>query len=76
MGGAKPEAFEAKWMGEKLGGIVEVTCQGLRETCEGWADSLYMDDCDNQTQPAKLTFIPYYSWANRQVGEMRVWVRE
>ena len=76
LGGAKPEAFEVKWMGEKLGGIVELTCQGFRETCEGWADSLYMDDHDNHAQPAKLTFIPYYSWANRQVGEMRVWVRE
>jgi len=24
----------------------------------------------------QLTFIPYFAWANRGVGEMMVWVRE
>ncbi len=28
-----------------------------------------------QTEPATLTWIPYYAWANRSLGEMRVWVR-
>ncbi|MFQ6966778.1 MAG: hypothetical protein ACLRRY_09760 [Bifidobacterium breve] len=29
-------------------------------------------------QPLKqpiLTLVPYYSWANREVGQMRVWLR-
>ena len=25
---------------------------------------------------AKLTFIPYYAWANRGENEMQVWIRE
>ena len=25
--------------------------------------------------PADLKFVPYYAWANRGPGEMRVWVR-
>ena len=76
LGGAGPESFDTAWRPEKLGGIVELTCQGLRETDEGWGDALYLDGGRADAHPAKLTFIPYYSWANRQVGEMRVWVRE
>ena len=48
----------------------------LRETDDGWGDLLYRPARKPETQPATLTFIPYYSWANRQEGEMRVWVRE
>lgn len=29
-----------------------------------------------QMQPQTLTFVPYFSWANRGEGEMRVWVDE
>ncbi|WP_395230570.1 hypothetical protein, partial [Escherichia coli] len=29
---------------------------------------------ERQTQP--LTFIPWFSWANRGEGEMRIWVNE
>lgn len=27
-------------------------------------------------RPQELTFIPYFCWANRGVGEMRVWLKE
>lgn len=74
--GAKPEDFEVVWRPDKLGGIVELRCEGLRETDAGWNDALYSADAAVQTQRAALTFIPYYSWANRELGEMRVWVRE
>ncbi|WP_394183677.1 hypothetical protein, partial [Salmonella enterica] len=26
--------------------------------------------------PQTLTFIPWFSWANRGEGEMRIWVNE
>lgn len=29
-----------------------------------------------QRQPQTLTFIPWFSWANRGEGEMRIWVDE
>ncbi|STQ07968.1 Uncharacterised protein [Enterobacter cloacae] len=29
-----------------------------------------------QRQPKTLTFIPWFSWANRGEGEMRIWVDE
>ncbi len=28
------------------------------------------------TEPASVTAVPYYAWANRKPGEMLVWVRE
>ena len=76
LNGAQPEDFNVRWDPELLGGIVKLTCHGLRETDDGWGDLLYRPARKPETQPATLTFIPYYSWANRQVGEMRVWVRE
>jgi len=28
-----------------------------------------------KTKNEKLTLIPYYSWANRKIGEMAVWLK-
>ena len=75
MGDVKPEDFEIKWRPDKLGGIVELTSLGLRETDAGWEDALYSSETAIENTPARLTWIPYYSWANRDPGEMRVWVR-
>lgn len=55
---------------------VPMTCleaPGLRE--ERGGGPLYRDYCPPETRPATLRFIPYYAWANRGEGEMRVWVR-
>lgn len=44
-------------------------CRGGDELYEKAERALeYEDVC--------LTFIPYYAWANREEGEMRVWIRE
>ena len=37
-------------------------------------DTLYRVHQKPQTVPKKLTFIPYYSWGNRSLGEMQVWI--
>jgi DUF1680 family protein len=34
------------------------------------------DHAPAESQPHTLTFIPWFSWANRGEGEMRVWVNE
>lgn len=34
------------------------------------------DAAPEQQQEQKLTFVPWFSWANRGEGEMRIWVRE
>lgn len=76
LNGARPGDFSVEWKPDLLGGIVRLSCDGLRETDEGWGEGLYSADTEIRTVPARLNFIPYYSWANREVGEMRVWVRE
>lgn len=75
LGDAKPQDFTAAWKPDKLGGIVELTSPGLRESDAGWGDTLYSGEYAVESAPAHLTWIPYYRWANRKPGEMRVWVR-
>ncbi len=38
-------------------------------------EDLYSEEKPEQ-EPACLTAIPYYAWANREEGEMRVWMPE
>lgn len=39
-----------------------------------WQKQLYQSDVTPVTEEMDLSFIPYYLWANRSIGEMRVWV--
>ena len=61
------EEFTAEHRDELLGGVTVVSAPGklLSATSE---PPVFAD--------APLTFIPYYAWANRDPGEMIVWVRE
>lgn len=36
----------------------------------------HYDNTPSTRQPQTLTFIPWFSWANRGEGEMRIWVNE
>ena len=76
LGDARPEDCTAVWKPEKLGGIVEISSPGIRESDEGWGDTLYSAEKPVASAPATLTWIPYYAWANREPGEMRVWIRK
>ena len=76
LGDAVASDFEIEWKPDKLGGIVELRSPGVRESDAGWGDALYSADNPIESAPARLTWIPYYSWANRDPGEMRVWIRE
>ncbi|MBQ8972650.1 MAG: glycoside hydrolase family 127 protein [Clostridia bacterium] len=75
LGDAQSADFEPQWKPDKLGGIVELHSPGVRETDAGWESALYSPDTPLQSEPVSLTWIPYYAWANRALGEMRVWVR-
>jgi len=67
--------FTAEWKPDKLAGIVELRSPGVRETDEGWGEMPYSATAAIRTESTMLTWIPYYSWANRRPGEMRVWIR-
>ena len=69
-------AFEIHDEPELLDGVTVLTARGLRRSAAWAAEGLYApaEACEEAAQT--LTFIPYYAWANRGVGEMCVWVRE
>lgn len=57
---------------DKLNGIMEIELFGERVQEE---ERLYLSERP-QTTPCKIKLIPYYAWANRGEGEMRVWLPE
>lgn len=59
-----------------LGGLQTITVPAYRIRDEGWKDKLYQANVDVRLEPAAARFIPYFAWANRGAGEMRVWISE
>ena len=76
LGDIRPEDCLTEWKPDKLGGITEIVTPGVRESDTGWGDELYSAEKPVETAPVRLTWIPYYAWANRGPGEMRVWIRK
>ena len=68
--------FDIKFEEDLLGGvsIIEVDAERVAKK---WEERiLYSSDNEIQYTPSKLTFVPYYAWDNRSMGEMLVWIRE
>ncbi|WP_154144192.1 glycoside hydrolase family 127 protein [Raoultella sp. RIT712] len=60
-----------------LAGKVLLVAEGLRRPTSADDQPLYgFDHPQTQVQKQTLTFIPWFSWANRGEGEMRIWVDE
>ncbi|MGW2520606.1 glycoside hydrolase family 127 protein [Streptomyces sp. NPDC001617] len=62
-----------------LGGVTTVVAAGRRRHIpdRGWwpyasADTVAAPEQDGE--PVELTAVPYYAWANREDGSMRVWL--
>jgi DUF1680 family protein len=67
--------FTYKFEKDLLGGIVTIQGNGkiLKENND--EDKLYMPNAQIKFEDKNLKWIPYYSWANRNPGEMLVWIR-
>lgn len=73
--GEKPD-FQVKYCEELLGGVVILDSVGKCLSQKVWeGDSLYQEYTPYTYEEKKLRWIPYYTWANREPGEMIVWVR-
>jgi DUF1680 family protein len=59
-----------------LDGVVVIEAQGMATDMSSWEDTLYRTlTAENQPpQSVKLMAVPYYAWANRGSGAMRVWI--
>ncbi len=71
-------AIESRWTPELLEGVVVVRAPGFRADTSAWDDRLYRPFRPGTVTPvrqrAELTAIPYFAWANRGPGAMRVWI--
>ena len=56
-----------------LGGAVAITAAAERLVA---ADSELYAVTPPMSEPATLTAIPYYLWANREPGSMQAWIAE
>ncbi len=62
---------------EQLGGVGVITADGMRKEPLEEEMPLYRSNAPYYREQAqKLTWIPYYAWANRGESEMAVWIRE
>jgi DUF1680 family protein len=65
------------WEPERLDGVTVVRAAGREADHASWDDRLYRpleSGGPAGGRPVMLTAIPYYAWANREPGAMRVWI--
>lgn len=68
--------FNCHFEKDMANGVVVIDANGHRISENTWAsDQLYRVYAGGKCEDVKMTFIPYYSWANRSPGEMLVWVK-
>jgi DUF1680 family protein len=61
----------------QLGGLPGVALQGVVRDVDGWRQTEYRDIRElpsPATSPTSLLAVPYFAWANRDQGGMRVWI--
>jgi DUF1680 family protein len=73
---AREADLQAKWQPDLLGGVVKVSAAGFVADVSNWTDRLYMpaEMADSTVRPVRLLAVPYFAWANRDAGAMRVWL--
>jgi len=66
------EIIESEIKSGELSGTLALTAKGIRETGD---TNLYTEQ-KPKSEPVTLQAVPYYTWGNRDSGEMRVWIRQ
>jgi DUF1680 family protein len=64
------------WREDLLGGVVTIEAKGSIADMGSWQDDLYRS-APTEMLPQRevmLKAVPYYAWANRGRGTMRVWI--
>ncbi|MBK9122277.1 MAG: glycoside hydrolase family 127 protein [Chloroflexi bacterium] len=75
---ARDAALTAEFDRTLMGGAVVVRGSAHRVEPQEWADDLYrpLPEMSLVAVPFEFKAVPYFMWANREPGEMRVWLRE
>jgi len=68
--------LESTWAPDRLGGVVLVKAAGWAVDTRPWANQLYrqVSATPAARRRVALTAVPYYAWANREPGAMRIWI--
>jgi DUF1680 family protein len=70
-------ALKSIWRPDVLGGVMQVEAEGLAPDTTQWRCEAYrpLDEVREESPiPVALVAIPYFAWANRGPGAMRVWI--
>jgi len=71
----------ARYDPELLGGVTLLQAEARIAAApdDGWEDRLYRNvhplEGDTRTDAREITVVPYYTWATREPGAMRVWIK-
>ncbi len=70
--------LETNFEGDVLGGMAVISGDALRIEAREWSGGIYQPQAvvEYTSSPFNFKAIPYFLWANREPGEMRVWIRE
>jgi len=67
-------AFEERYEPELLGGVVALYFDAERGA-GGWGDGALYRELRPGSEPVRVKAVPYYSWDNRGLNSMLVWMR-
>ena len=69
--------FQTCYQPDLLDGIMTVRAKAQKLCGQAWeAGELYSSGKAESYEEKELLWIPYYAWANRQKGELMVWIRK
>lgn len=68
------EDFQSAWDAQLLGGTVTLKHKGWRLVRSEGDKQLYQDIAPRQYLPGEITLIPYYTFHNREMTAMEVWI--
>ena len=71
----KESKLYTEYRPDLLGGVRVIKGLARRRNRKDWEGYLYRTETDD-TVECEITAIPYYTWSNRTVGEMEVWIRQ
>ncbi len=70
--------LDVKWIprfdANFLGGVTVLEGNLVAIKADDWKGKLYREFKDSEATPIPVKLIPYYSWSNRGVSEMSVWI--
>ncbi|NQT60653.1 MAG: glycoside hydrolase family 127 protein [Bacteroidetes bacterium] len=68
--------LKKSWEKDILNGMIKIEAKGVSCDNSNWEEKIYMyaDSEQKISKNVKITAIPYFAWANRDVSDMCVWI--